>query len=102
VSKLWSAQVVLRAPDAEAEDARRLFLSRGFDVGPVYAGSFPISAPPDVFIRTFGGSSEGQGWETEVGRSETTLPTGELPPEVRRIVSAVVFESPPDFGPTNP
>lgn len=95
-------------PSQDAVDiASRAFRDAGFDVGNVVGNSFSITGPSALFERTFdtriraerGGTVKA----THADRREAyELPLHALPQEARRIIDAVTFSPPPDFGPTNP
>jgi hypothetical protein len=82
------------APPADAAAlARRTFEADGFEVGPLVGVSFSIAAPVSTFERVF---------KTPIkvdDRSSLELPLAALPESLRRVIEAVTFERPVDFGP---
>jgi hypothetical protein len=79
------------APPADAAAfARKTFETDGFDVGPLVGVSFSIAAPVTTFERVFKASLE---------RSTLELPLDALPEPLRRVIAAVTFQRPVDFGP---
>jgi hypothetical protein len=79
-------------PAPEAVVLVRQSLERaGFEAGPVVGLGFSITARRSVFDQFFGTKL--------AGRVPGTIPLDRLPVNVRRALSAVVFPSPPDFGP---
>jgi len=126
--QIVSAQVILRAGSGEdapspasvtAENVHRYlpsaenfkkaqdyFAKLGFDVQASYGNSFSITGSTARFEKVFNTKL----LETEKGgvrslpknREESIeLPTGKLPKELKKIVTAITFSEPPDFGPTN-
>ena len=113
--KLVSAQVVLRAGSGRPLDGKaaittdqlesfapapeavvqvqRVFREAAFEVGPMVGNSFSIAAPASTFERVF---------KTRLTMPPRTLelPLRALPNNVARLVEAVTFTPPPDFGPT--
>jgi hypothetical protein len=88
-------------PDVIAA-ATREFRRLGFDVGPVVGYSFSVTESSRKFESAFHTrlprGSDGQLDLNPEGRGYE-LPLGQLSPEIRRAVQAVVFTPPPDFGP---
>jgi hypothetical protein len=79
------------APPADAAAlARKTFETDGFDVGPLVGVSFSIAAPVSTFERVF---------KTSIGGSTLELPLDALPEPLRRVIEAVTFQRPVDFGP---
>ncbi len=76
-----------------AADIRQRLAAAGFEVGPLVGPSFSITAAHEVFKRVFKLTSPG----SEPGE----IPLDHLPEPMRRAVVAVMFPSPPDFGPGN-
>ena len=95
---LPSAEAARRAPQA--------FANAGFDVGPVVANSFSITAPVTTFEKVFGTTfkRDPQSGETRPARhgaGEYELPLSKLVGEVSQMIQAVTLTPPPDFGPTD-
>jgi hypothetical protein len=91
---ITAANIRAIAPEPKvAADVARRFKDAGFDVGPVVGATFSITGPASVFTRFFKVASPG----SEPG--EISLDS--VPAPVRRAVAAVIFPSPPDFGPGN-
>ena len=93
-------------PDEEkANRARQVFTKKGFRVGNMVGLSFSITAPVKTFEEVFDRELE---WKrdgivlaegpNEGGREYADE---DLPEEARSLVDEVIFESPPDFGPTD-
>jgi len=120
-----SAQVILRAvsgqlmdayltastlgqylpPQEAARQAQRSFLQAGFQVGPLVANNFAISAPAATFEEFFHTKlrpKEEGGWLCELpsGELQEELPMGALTEEVAQNLAAVTFLPPLDFGPS--
>lgn len=105
---LLSAQAVLRN-DAitEAGEVRKMFADAGFEVGPLVANNFSITAPVQKFEKFFKvrvKSSRARGVQFAKTKEEARreLTTGDLPPSLRDKVETIVVSAPPDFGPFNP
>ena len=87
-----------------ASSVRKAFTAAGFETGAVVGNSFSITAPVDVFERTFGAQiriERKRGIESvalESGSYE--LPLHALPRSLSENVEVVTFTPPPDFGPT--
>jgi hypothetical protein len=93
-------------PSAEAAArAQERFASHGFEVGPVVANSFSITAPVETFEKVFGTRLilEGEGARRSVraGSGSYELSLDSLPESLSESVEAVTFTPPPDFGPTS-
>lgn len=123
-TEIISAQVVLRAasgkaPDAQitaetlsqylpaseaAAQARAAFSAAGFEVGPLVANNFSITAPAAAFERVFQTKLRynARGALQNVladDSAQAELPLKKLPVALSRHVAAVTFTPPPDFGP---
>jgi hypothetical protein len=108
-----SALVILRT-DATCDDATRAdpasarrvqdhLRSLGFDVGPLVGTSFSITAPVDLFRRSFGDDRPFAADEPRpAGDAPLDLPVDRLPDEAARAVRSITFSPPPDFGPLAP
>ena len=83
------------APDA-VEAARRFFQDAGFQASGLAGISFTISAPRSVFESVFGTKLSVTAKKAE----PMELPSGRLPAALRKVVKAVTFSRPPEFGPT--
>jgi hypothetical protein len=90
VTKL-SAQVILK-PEAlkSAALVAEALRKENFVVGPLVANNFSIEASPSLFGRYFGVAHAGPPYE---------LPLDGLPQVARQAIEAVIFTTPPDFGP---
>lgn len=97
---------VLPSQDAVAV-ARKAFTEAGFEVGKVVANSFSITGPVSTFEKALKTRLQREPESGAVkavrtdGSATYELPLNGLPREVARIVEAVSFTPPPDFGPTN-
>jgi hypothetical protein len=86
---------------------QKAFADAGFDVGAAFANSFAITAPAKVFNKVFGTRirrDAASGDTRAIGRrggSSYELPLTVLPSQVARLIEAVTFTPPPDFGPTS-
>lgn len=90
--------------DEDLKKAKQYFSGEGFEVDAGFANSFSISGDKKLFEKTF---------ETEITKDENNavksksdaetseLPAGKLPNDVKKIVEAVTFTEPPDYGPGN-
>ena len=119
-----SAQVILRAvsgqlmdayltartlgkylpPQEAARQAQRSFVQAGFQVGPLVANNFAISASAATFEQFFHTKLHRQeqgGWLCELpsGELQEELPMAALSEEVAQNLAAVTFMPPPVFGP---
>jgi hypothetical protein len=90
-----AAALVVLHEGVDGEPVRRWFAEQGFEVGPQVGISFSIEAPRPHLTERFQDFEQAEGSGAELG-----LET--LPEDLRPAVRAVVSESPPDFGPTNP
>ena len=94
-------------PSAEDfKEAKKFFADSGFEVDAGFANSFSITGDKKLFEKTF---------ETKISQNEnqavkargendaetSELPLGNLPKEIKKIVEAITFSEPPDFGPGN-
>ncbi len=82
------------------------FRSLGFEVGPVVANSFSITAPTATFEKVFKVQvhKDEKGGLTAVrsgAKAKSEVPTDALPAPLRQAVVTVVFPRPPDFGPVS-
>ena len=78
--------------------------SLGFEVGPLIGTSFSITAPVDLFRRSFGDDPPvaAASPPRSVGDDLLDLPVDRLPDEAARAVRSITFSPPPDFGPFAP
>lgn len=103
---LVSAEVVLKPGFIiAANEVVHEFTRAGFTVGPIVANNFSISAPVSTFESYFHVKLESvQGAGIRVRKAKqppvTELPASALPASVRDKVEAILFSTPPDFGPT--
>ena len=102
--KLLSAQVVARF-SADAQAVMEEFQRAGFEVGPLFANSFSISAVANrfesYFNATFDSSSdEGIIVKTNEGAVRADVPLESVSQTVRDKIQEIVFSKPPDFGPS--
>ena len=87
--------------------ARKAFKVAGFELGEVVANSFSITGSVSTFEKALKTRlrREPEGGTMKAVRTDGSatyeLPLKALPKEVARIVEAVSFTPPPDFGPTN-
>ncbi len=94
-------------PSAEDfKNAQKFFADSGFEVDAGFANSFSITGEKKLFEKTF---------ETKISQNEkqavkargenhpesSELPVGNLPNDIKKIVEAITFTEPPDFGPGN-
>lgn len=94
----------LPSPEVAA-GAKQAFAQRGFQVGEVVGNSFSITASGETFEKLFQAKlRQGERGDVTVqGKSKSEsyeLPLAHLPDEIARLVEAVTFSPPPDFGPT--
>jgi len=90
-------------PDAtSARQVQELLRSLGFVVGPLIGTSFSITAPVDLFRRSFGAGPEAGPQPQSTGGEPLVLPVDRLPDEAARAVRSITFSPPPDFGPLAP
>ena len=87
------------------EQATTAFRLAGFDIGAVAGASFSISAPAGRFQKALGVKLEleaGGGIQCVLpnGQRSYELPLEKVPREAARVVEAITFTPPPDFGPT--
>lgn len=86
-----SENVARHAPDAEAtRQVQEWFAQQGFDVSPMVGTAFAITAPAEHAHAVL-----------QDVLAPGAVPRDALPEEVARHVSAVIAETPPDFGPTS-
>jgi hypothetical protein len=107
-----SALVILRtdatgaAAGLDTASARQVqdhLRSLGFEVGPLIGTSFSITAPVDLFRRSFGEDdpvAASPPWAA--GAESLELPVDRLPDEAAGAVWSITFSPPPDFGPSAP
>lgn len=86
--------------------ASRHFADAGFSIGSAVANSFSITGRVPDFEKAFGvtlRSRPGGGVEAvdKSGAGGLELPLGRLPPGIARMIEAITFTPPPDFGPTD-
>jgi hypothetical protein len=86
-------EAMLPAP-ADAERALAWFAQEGFACGPLVANSFSISAVRSVCAACFGKAAL---HAAEADHSEVVL--DQLPAGMRKVLAAISFTPPPDFGP---
>jgi len=123
--EIMSAQVVLRSASGKAPDAhitaetlgqylpspeaaaqvRGAYAAAGFEVGPLVANNFSITAPAATFERVFHvklrrAARGGIQFVHADGSAQSEPPLQTLSEELSRHVAAVTFSEPPDFGPT--
>ena len=89
---------------ASAERAAAAFRAAGFATSPARGLGFSIEAPESLFRQFFGAEIEadargGMRATRSDGSTGPELPLDGLDPNLRRVVSAVTFGEPPDFGP---
>lgn len=82
------------------------FETLGFKTGPVSGLSFAISGPSKVFEKVFHVrlQTDKTHGTTVIGQGESPqyeLPLVNIPRSLARLLSAVTFMPPPEFGPTN-
>lgn len=116
-----SAQVVLRSSSGRAPDGTSAvtaatlaefapapeavaaavegFRERGFEVGSTVGNSFSITAPAGTFRRVFGVPVHRTERGGLAGPGGEALRLDDLPGEISRLLAAVTFVPPPDFGP---
>jgi hypothetical protein len=103
-----SAQVVLRSDSiSEAEQVRNIFAAAGFQIGPLVANNFSITAPPNKFekffkIRVQPSKAGGVQFAKSKGKTHQELRGEDLPSDLGDKVETIVVSPPPDFGPFNP
>ncbi|MFP5375976.1 MAG: hypothetical protein ACLGIO_04225 [Acidimicrobiia bacterium] len=93
------------ADPGDAARVRAWFAGCGFDTAPAGPLAVSIVGPAALFEERFGTTLHVE--RVPAGMAVTCdegaeLPLGGLPATVRSAVSAVAFESPPDFGPGAP
>ena len=86
--------------------AAQAFSAAGFEVSAAGPTGFSITAPASTFEKFFNTRLQKQerGGVMAMRKDESTsleLPLRALPREVSRLVEAVTFTPPPDFGPTS-
>jgi hypothetical protein len=86
------------APEAVARAAEG-FRERGFDVGSAVGNNFSITASAGTFERVFDVPVHRTERGGLAGPDGETLRLDKLPDSLSRIVAAVTFIPPPDFGP---
>lgn len=102
-----SANVHEALPSRESvASASRHFAGAGFSIGSAAGNSFSITGRVLDFEKAFGVMlrSRADGGMEAVDQSGTgslELPLGTLPPAIARIIEAITFTPPPDFGSTN-
>lgn len=123
--EIVSAQVVLRAASGKAPDAyvtaetlnqylpspemaaqtRAAYASAGFEVGPLVANNFSITAPARTFERVFHtrlsrAARGGIHCVSADGSAQADLSLQAADKELSQHVAVVTFPASPDFGPT--
>jgi subtilase family serine protease len=89
-------------PDAtRASQTREHFESLGFEVGALVGNSFSITASRKKFEQHFHTKILHNNQFTSLEDGSLELPIADLPDEVKAIIDAVSFSTPPDFGPGN-
>lgn len=89
-----SAQVVISPSfKSRPEEVLEIFRQAGFEVGPVWADNFPITAPRNRFEAYLGQS-------LPIDPGGIGLSPDSLPAPLKGKVQAIVFSRPLDFGPT--
>lgn len=97
---------IMPAP-AELEKVKIFFQDSGFEVGSGFANSFSITGEKKLFEKIFEtkiSTNENQAVKSRGGDSEnetSELSLTKLPGDIKKIVEAVTFTEPPDFGPGN-
>ena len=105
--RIASDNVTGYAPDPEGvNQAQAFFEAKGFKVFPPVALAFSIAGPQSLFEETFGVTlrvemNDGAALSaaTEGGDLEMSLDL--LPDAIARVVQTIMFEPPPEFGPTS-
>lgn len=104
--KLTSAQVVLHATatNDQQQEAVKEFAHAGFTTGKLFANSFAITAPVELFEKYFQikleSTPEGGTQVSAKGQPASfNLPVNVLPANITNQVKAILFTKPPDFGP---
>lgn len=93
-------------PSADATSLLQTELTRaGFEVGPLVANSFSITAPAqtfeEVFKTTLGEEARGNvAVRAGAASNAQELPLNALPKAWTKHLIAITFTPPPDFGPT--
>lgn len=92
-----SANLSRHAPPGGAvAELTTYFEERGFDVGPFVGTSFSITGPASAFRGLFGD-------DLPTGdRGNLEFDVAALPARVRRLLRAISFSEPLDFGPGSP
>lgn len=82
-------------PESQRQ-ARQYFEAQGLTVHPTYGNSFSIEGPRKKLEQLFAAAElktkESAGGEMSLAK---------LPADVRKLLEAVAFSEPPDFGPTS-
>ena len=105
-TRITAANVSEYEPSRQAfERVAAWFKSAGFDVGNPAGNSFSITAPAEVFERTFKArvAFGRRGGIRIAGRGRkqgVELPLDALPEDLAGMLEAITFVEPPDFGPT--
>ena len=91
----------------EAEQARKVFADAGFEVGPLVANNFSITAPVNKFeeffkVRVKSSGARGVQFAKAKEEARQELNPEDLPAALRDKVERIVVSAPPDFGPFNP
>jgi hypothetical protein len=100
-----NVQGFLPTQEAVAE-VSAYFRAAGFDVSESAGLGFSIAGSPEEFELVFGERPsrmiQGGVEAVQTSRGDGELPLDRLPEFLRRLIQAVAFTPPPDFGPTNP
>lgn len=105
--RITSENVHLMMPSAEDfTKARRYFADLGFEIDAGFANSFSITGDRKLFEKTFEtkisqNEKRAVKAHTEKDEESSELPLKKFPGEIKKIVEAVTFTEPPDFGPGN-
>lgn len=104
---ITSANVAEFIPSREAvAEVQEAFARLGFAIGTVVGNNFSITGPMSTFERVFGVRLRRPAPDQIVregveGPEAFELPLSNIPPAIRRHVTAVTFTPAPEFGPGN-
>lgn len=92
--------------DEDLRKAKQYFSDEGFEVDAGFANSFSITGDKKLFEKTFETKITKDEDENDAVKSKSKPETSELsasklPGDVKRIVEAISFTEPPDYGPGN-
>jgi hypothetical protein len=95
--------VALLIQTCSEPEATRMLRQLGFETAAVAPGAMTVSAPPTIYRKSFGvdieqNAKEGA-WFLVAGQRSRSLPTVNLPDDLRRCIAAIEFQEPIDFGP---